>query len=107
MSGARGRTAWWRSPTTPAGASVGGIYQLVGNVWEWTSSEFRLFQSDEDSEIAPLKGIRGGAFDTYFDNQATCQFEKRRVSPEPATQHRLPLRRRGLRTGAGAAGGRT
>ena len=22
-----------------------------------------------------LKSIRGGAFDTYFDNQATCQFE--------------------------------
>jgi iron(II)-dependent oxidoreductase len=23
----------------------------------------------------PLKSIRGGAFDTYFDNQATCQFQ--------------------------------
>jgi iron(II)-dependent oxidoreductase len=21
----------------------------------------------------PLKGLRGGAFDTYFENQATCQ----------------------------------
>jgi iron(II)-dependent oxidoreductase len=23
----------------------------------------------------PLKSIRGGAFDTYFDKQATCQFQ--------------------------------
>jgi gamma-glutamyl hercynylcysteine S-oxide synthase len=23
----------------------------------------------------PLKSIRGGAFDTYFDNQASCQFQ--------------------------------
>jgi iron(II)-dependent oxidoreductase len=23
----------------------------------------------------PLKCIRGGAFDTYFDNQAACQFQ--------------------------------
>ena len=23
----------------------------------------------------PLKNIRGGAFDTYFENQATCQFQ--------------------------------
>ena len=22
-----------------------------------------------------MKSIRGGAFDTYFDNQATCQFQ--------------------------------
>jgi len=22
----------------------------------------------------PMKSLRGGAFDTYFDNQATCQF---------------------------------
>ena len=26
-------------------------------------------------DAAPLKNIRGGAFDTYFDNQAACQFE--------------------------------
>jgi iron(II)-dependent oxidoreductase len=24
---------------------------------------------------SPLKSIRGGAFDTYFDSQATCQFQ--------------------------------
>ena len=60
-----------------SGASVGGIYHLVGNVWEWTSSEFGIF----DPRLGkleldpPMKSIRGGAFDTYFDNQAQCQFQ--------------------------------
>jgi iron(II)-dependent oxidoreductase len=49
----------------PGGVSVGGVYQLIGNVWEWTSGVFR----DE------MRTIRGGAFDTYFANQATAQFQ--------------------------------
>jgi iron(II)-dependent oxidoreductase len=66
----------------PAGVSVGGIYQLIGNVWEWTSSSFLGKQLPEDhlpsrglALDAPMKSIRGGAFDTYFDNQAACQFQ--------------------------------
>jgi gamma-glutamyl hercynylcysteine S-oxide synthase len=58
----------------PEGVSVGGIFQLVGNVWQWSASDFRL-SPNEFSSGGPLKSIRGGAFDTYFDNQATCQFE--------------------------------
>ncbi len=65
-----------------SGVSVGGVYQLIGNVWEWTSSSFRGLQLPQDhlpsSGLvldAPLKSIRGGAFDTYFDNQAACQFQ--------------------------------
>jgi iron(II)-dependent oxidoreductase len=59
------------------GASVGGIFQLIGNVWEWMSCDFgdwdanaRHLKLDE-----PMKGIRGGAFDSYFDNQVTCHFQ--------------------------------
>lgn len=58
------------------GTSVGGVCQLIGNVWEWTAENFR--PSDHpcgDVSLAvPMKCLRGGAFDTYFDNQATCRF---------------------------------
>ena len=59
------------------GNSVNGIQQLVGNVWEWTTTDF--VPKDEKGRplllSSPMKTIRGGAFDTYFDNQATCHFQ--------------------------------
>ncbi len=59
------------------GVSVGGIYQLIGNVWEWTRSDYApgYFPPEEFISESPLKSVRGGAFDTYFDNQAACQFQ--------------------------------
>lgn len=64
------------------GASVGGVYQLIGNVWEWTSSNFGtpdMHLIAEGTNRARhggrLKSLRGGAFDTYFDSQATCHFQ--------------------------------
>jgi iron(II)-dependent oxidoreductase len=62
---------------TPGGISVGGVHQLIGNVWEWTASRF-IGQDDDDSRFVlqtPMRSLRGGAFDTYFENQATCQFQ--------------------------------
>jgi iron(II)-dependent oxidoreductase len=60
-----------------SGVSVGGVYQLIGNVWEWTSSNFGAggYSRPELVLPSPMKSLRGGAFDTYFDNQATCQFQ--------------------------------
>jgi len=59
------------------GVSVGGVYQLVGNVWEWTAGDFHGHDHGGGKLVlpTPMKSIRGGAFDTYFDNQATCQFQ--------------------------------
>jgi len=59
------------------GVSVGGVYQLIGNVWEWTGGNFRSadYPMGELVLRTPMKSIRGGAFDTYFDNQATCGFQ--------------------------------
>jgi gamma-glutamyl hercynylcysteine S-oxide synthase len=59
------------------GASVGGIYQLIGNVWEWTASDFPPPEESSPPLVVdtPMKSIRGGAYDTYFDNQASCAFQ--------------------------------
>jgi iron(II)-dependent oxidoreductase len=58
-----------------AGSSVGGIQQLIGNVWEWVATP--LWQSAPPSLHVPdtMMSIRGGAFDTYFENQATCHYQ--------------------------------
>ncbi len=59
-----------------SGVSLGGVHQLVGNVWEWTDNDFGSAPQHSDLLLpTPMKSIRGGAFDTYFDNQATCQYE--------------------------------
>jgi len=61
----------------PEGVSIGGVYQLIGNTWEWVGGDFRGADHPQRELALPaaMKSIRGGAFDTYFDNQATCQFQ--------------------------------
>lgn len=58
------------------GAAPNGVLQLVGNVWEWTDSDFCLSDKEGRAVVGdmPMKSIRGGAFDTYFPNQATSFF---------------------------------
>lgn len=57
----------------PAGASPAGVHQLMGDVWEWTSSGFeaypgfRAFPYREYSEVffgGDYKVLRGGSFGT-------------------------------------------
>jgi iron(II)-dependent oxidoreductase len=59
-----------------SGVSVSGVYQLIGNVWEWTGGDFDAVDADGVAlELpGPMKSIRGGAFDTYFEQQACCSF---------------------------------
>ncbi|MFN2478131.1 MAG: ergothioneine biosynthesis protein EgtB [Pseudonocardiaceae bacterium] len=63
----------------PAGASPLGVYQLMGDVWEWTSSEFSRypgfapFPYREYSEVffgGDYRMLRGGSFGT---DAAACR----------------------------------
>lgn len=58
------------------GAAPNGVRQLVGNVWEWTQSDFDVTDADGRPVVGDMimKSIRGGAFDTYFPSQATSCF---------------------------------
>jgi formylglycine-generating enzyme required for sulfatase activity len=47
----------------PSGASRWGVLDLIGNVWEWTSSKATIYLGNE--KMDPPTGkfvIRGGAF---------------------------------------------
>jgi formylglycine-generating enzyme required for sulfatase activity len=57
------------------GSSVGGIHQLVGNVWEWTSSALGVTVEPTFHVPETYKSVRGGAYDTYFENHATCHYQ--------------------------------
>jgi iron(II)-dependent oxidoreductase len=59
------------------GCAPNGVYQLVGNTWEWVAAAFECICDEKNSRVVlaqPMGEIRGGAFDTYFENQCTCQF---------------------------------
>ena len=61
----------------PESACVGGAHQLIGNVWEWTSTNFGVWEPPTlrlETEL-PLKSLRGAAYDTYFDAQANSFFQ--------------------------------
>jgi iron(II)-dependent oxidoreductase len=80
----RGRANLWGSgPGRTAsvdefngGVSVGGAQQLIGNVWEWTADLLSFDEAEPNQHNrGSIRSVRGGAFDTYLDCQATCHFQ--------------------------------
>ncbi len=66
----------------PPGAAPNHVLQLVGNVWEWTDTEYAI--TDDQGRLIvgemPMHVIRGGAFDTYFEMQATSEFRTGQIA---------------------------
>lgn len=59
------------------GCTPNGVFQLIGNVWEWTADAYYGPAVREGLTVQldqQMMEIRGGAFDTYFETQATCRF---------------------------------
>jgi len=58
------------------GAAPNGVLQLIGNVWEWVACDLNLTTEHNEPILAEvgIKGTRGGAYDTYFEMQATGLF---------------------------------
>lgn len=66
----------------PEGAAPNQVLQLVGNVWEWCDCEYTI-ADDMGKPIVgemPMHVVRGGAFDTYFESQATSLFRTGQVA---------------------------
>ena len=59
------------------GSTPNGIHQLAGNVWEWLDDPLVTIPCHHGEVFQPWKPLRriaGGAFNTYFPAEATCQF---------------------------------
>lgn len=66
----------------PCGVAPNHVFQLAGNVWEWTDSEYVISDSNGNPVVGemPMHVVRGGAFDTYFESQATAQFRTGQIA---------------------------
>ena len=86
--------------------SVGGHYQLIGNVWEWTANDFPLRDDSEASlrrDNAHEKHSRRGVR-YYFDNEGKLGLLERRLVIGAETQYRVPLCVKSERVDARSAG---
>jgi iron(II)-dependent oxidoreductase len=58
-----------------AGVSAFGVYDMIGNVWEWTEDGFAVYPGSTyvvKPEDAGTKIIRGGSFDSTQSETNLC-----------------------------------
>lgn len=61
----------------PANASPFGVYDMVGNAWEWTSSDLTIYPGSKQPSLPPgvYKVLRGGSWQSIKEHAtATCRF---------------------------------
>ena len=71
----------------PSGATPDGVQDMVGNVWEWTSSSFEAYPGGAalPDSMRNYRVSRGGAFDT-IDSLATASLRGRLRFDTPAAE---------------------
>jgi iron(II)-dependent oxidoreductase len=66
----------------PNGTAPNQVRQLVGNVWEWTDTEYAITDDIGRPIVGemPMHVVRGGAFDTYFETQSANYFRTGQIA---------------------------
>jgi formylglycine-generating enzyme required for sulfatase activity len=78
----------------PEGAAASGALDMIGNVWEWTADEFRLYPGNTATLrdlVEPgieYRVIRGGAYDSSKKNDASYRGYIDASKPYPKTGFR-------------------
>ena len=78
----------------PRGATPEGLLDLIGNVWEWTSSPLKAYPGAKPlaDSMQQYRVIRGGAFDTSDDLATGWMRGYLRVSTPPEQLDRTGFR---------------
>ena len=81
----RGAAAPSRVGTHPRGNTPEGVADLIGNVWEWTSSRFEPYPGGKPfAGAGALYVIRGGAFNTPASYATT--YYRSGIAPSPVSR---------------------